>query len=279
MVETIQNAIVQESQAEVQADPAQPDDGEVETLLAAEINTLWSDHVRLSADRKVTSKELRQIRARLAERLSAMKSLLSHPGRSGEWRGWLRQHGIPRSTADRLVSRYSETLCVDRVNVPSGAISDPATPTHEKLATSVWSSLKKTLATGESVVQFVGCFVTAAGIAHEWRPEGLMIFNPMPKAADGVIETTTAAEITCPVSQPAESGEANPADATAADPTTQPPQGGNAIPAETSAAEPAPPPSCETATCTAGPAAETSATPLAVEQAAAAVDAGGSDAA
>jgi len=169
MLETIQNAMVQEPDAEAQPGTTPPDDSTTQNRLAQENTTLWSDHARLSADRKATSKELRHIRAILAERLAAMKSLLSHPGRSGEWRGWLRQHGIPRSTADRLVSRYSVTLCVDRGNVLSGSISEPAMPTAEKLAETVWSSLKKTLATGESAVQFVRCLVTAAGIAHEWR--------------------------------------------------------------------------------------------------------------
>ncbi len=234
MLETIQNAIVQEPQAECQPGTTQPDDGAIENQLTQEITTLWSDHVRLSTDCKTTAKELRQIRASLAERLAAMKSLLSHPGRSGEWRGWLRERKIPRSTADRLVIRYSETLGIENGNVPSGAISEPEIPTAEKLAETVWSSLKKTLATGESVVQFVACFVTAAGIAHEWRPKGLMIFNPIPKAADGVTGTDAAAEITRPTPQPALSGEPNPADARATGPAPQPSEDVSALGAQES---------------------------------------------
>jgi hypothetical protein len=260
MVEIVEHEIVQEPQADAQPDTTRPEDSTIENQLTQEITTLWSDHVRLSTDRRTTAKELRQIRASLAERLAAMKSLLSHPGRSGEWRGWLRQHGIPRSTADRLVSRYSETLCVDRGNVPSGAVSDPATPTHEKLATSVWSSLKKTLATGESVVQFVGCLVTAAGIAHEWRPEGLMIFNPVFKAADGVTDTGVSTEATCPAPQVAEGGDANPAAASTADPGPQlsddVPAAADELPASVPAADPAPEPSCGTPAAVEGLAAE-----------------------
>jgi hypothetical protein len=104
-VDAIQDVVTAEPDAEVQVGTTQFDDTAIETRLTQEISALWGTHLRLSADRKATAKELRQIRASLAERLSAMKSLLSRPGRGGQWRGWLRQQSIPRSTADRLVAR------------------------------------------------------------------------------------------------------------------------------------------------------------------------------
>src|ERR1039458_2637432 len=120
LVEAIQDVVVAEQETATQPDLAQPVDTIIETQLTEEISALWSDHLRLSADRKATAKDLRQVRAILAERLHAMKSLLSRPGRGGEWRGWLRQQAIPRSTADRLVSRHAETL--GERNVTSGGI-------------------------------------------------------------------------------------------------------------------------------------------------------------
>src|ERR1035437_7246393 len=113
MLDTIENATISEPEPEAETQPGttRPDDGEIETQLTEEISSLWNQHTRLSADRKATSKELRQIRASLAERLSGMKSLLSRPGRLGQWRGWLNQRGIPRSTADRLVARHAVSLC------------------------------------------------------------------------------------------------------------------------------------------------------------------------
>ena len=207
LVEAIQDVVIAEPETETQPDPTQPDDSRIEDRLAEEISTLWSDHVRLSASRKVTSKELRQIRASLAGRLAAMKSLLSHPGRSGEWRGWLRERGIPRSTADRLVDRHAETLCSHDENVPSGAISEPAKPTAEGLAETVWSSLKKVLTTSQSVVEFIGCIAKISGVPHEWRDGGLMIFNPVTRAADELSGSISAPE---PAPQPSDGGDANP---------------------------------------------------------------------
>jgi len=257
-IEAIQNVVSSEPELGEQQGTAQPDDGAIETRLTEEISSLWSEHTRLSADRKVTSKELRLLRARLAQTLHQMKALLARPGRGGEWRGWLRQQGIPRSSADRLVARYAETLGTNKgEELHNGAIPESPEDSAEKLATAVWSSsLKKVLVTGESVFQFLASIAQISGIPHERRQEGLMIFNHVPKAAD---EATASAP--------------------AADPAPQPPQGGNAVQAETSAAEPAPQPSGETPGSIEQPAAETTATPLAAEQTAAVPDAGKSDAA
>jgi hypothetical protein len=218
MLETIENAIIPEPEPEAGAQPgtAQPDDSTIENQLTEEIRTLWSDHVRLSADRKATSKELRQIRASLAERLAAMKTLLSRPGRGGQWRSWLRARGIPRSTADRLAARHAETLCSHDGNVPTGATSGPAKPVAEKLAKSVWQRFRKVLATDESVIQFIGCIAELAGVGHEQRAEGLLIFKPAPKAAE---ELPGSAPATRPASQSSDEAAAmteEPGDETAA---------------------------------------------------------------
>jgi hypothetical protein len=111
----------------------------------------------------------------------------------------LRERGIPRSTADRLVARHAETLCADNENVPTGAISEPAKPTAEKLAETVWPSLKKVLTTHESILRFIGCIVTASGVAHEQREEGLVIFNLVGKPADDLPGSVSVAQ---PVPQP-----------------------------------------------------------------------------
>jgi hypothetical protein len=147
------------------------------------------------------------------------------------------------------VGRHAESLGSQDGNCFTEAISEPPTPTPEKLAKTVWSSLKKTLVTGESVFQFIGCLVTAAGVAHEWRSEGLMILNPVVQAADGATGTSEAAG---PAPQSAVSGDANPADARGA--------------------EPAPRPSVDVSAAIKEPAVETATTPPATGQAPAVAD-------
>ena len=222
MLETVENNIVHELEPEAEAQPGttQPDDGAIETQLTQEISDLWSDHVRLSANHKTTAKELRQIRASLAERLHAMKSLLSHPGRGGQWRGWLKQRGIPRSTADRLVARHAETLGSDNEgNVPTGAISNSPEESAEQLAKSVWQRFRKVLATDECVIRFIGCIAEISGVAHEQRAEGLVILKPAPKAAAELPESASATD---PAPQPSDGGDVSteePAAEAAATPT------------------------------------------------------------
>jgi hypothetical protein len=199
LVEAIQDVVVAEQETATQPDLAQPVDTIIETQLTEEISALWSDHLRLSADRKATAKDLRQVRAILAERLHAMKSLLSRPGRGGEWRGWLRQQAIPRSTADRLVSRHAETL--GERNVPSGAISEPGDANAEKLAKDVWLRIRKFLTTDEAVIRFINGIAALSGVGHEECADGLLIFKSVPKAAEGLPGTAPAID---PAPQPSE---------------------------------------------------------------------------
>jgi hypothetical protein len=257
MVEIVEHEIVQEpeAEAEAQASTTQTDDTIIETQLAQQISDLWSDHARLSADQKATAKELRQIRATLAERLYEMKSLLSRPGRSGQWRSWLRQRHIPRSTADRLASRHGETQGIEDGNVPNGAIPNSPEDSAGKLAKSVWQRFRKTLATYEAVIQFIDQIAELSGVGHERREGGLMIFCPVHKAADGVIGTDAAVEVTALAPQHSEGEGGNPAD---------PP-----------ATAPAPPPSDEVCPhATQEPSGDVAATPAEVMLVAAASDVG-----
>jgi hypothetical protein len=218
LVEAIQDVVIAEPETEVQPDQTQPDESAVEMQLTEEINTLWSDHVRLSANRRVTGKELRQIRASLAERLHEMKSLLSRPGRGGEWRGWLRERGIPRSSADRLCARHGETLGIENGIAPCEAISNSQDEGAEKLAKSVWQRFRKTLATGEVVIDFIDRIAELAGVGHEQRAEGLLIFKPAPRAAEELPATAPTVD---PAPQPSDEVTAiaeEPRDETAAAP-------------------------------------------------------------
>jgi hypothetical protein len=132
----------------------------------------------------------------------------------------LRERGIPRSTADRFVARHAETLCSHNDNVPTGAISEPAKPTADKLAEAVWSALRNVLTAGESVVQFIGCIAKVSGVADEWREEGLVILNAIPEAADGL--PGSASPQSDPASQPSDDGDAEGAEPAAETATATP---------------------------------------------------------
>jgi hypothetical protein len=66
-----------------------------------------------------------------------MKEVLAKPGRNAEWSAFLREHNIPRATADRLVVRHQRDLNPD-ANCVTGAESEPPEEEVRKLFASVW---------------------------------------------------------------------------------------------------------------------------------------------
>jgi hypothetical protein len=67
---------------------------------------------------------------------------------------------------------------------------------------------QKVLTTGESVVEFIGCIAKVSGVPHEWREIGLMIFYPVPEAADGLPGSAIAFPPAGPASPPSDEASA-----------------------------------------------------------------------
>ncbi|MGD0694787.1 MAG: hypothetical protein ABSB82_08015 [Terriglobia bacterium] len=187
---------------------------------ADEIAQLWTVHVQAKGVVRKTREEMKAVRQRLSERLSEIKPLLVRPGRSGQWSAWLKERGISRASADGLVRRYAAALPGHESTHEE--ISNPPDDSAENLAKVVWSRLKKVLATDQSAIDFIGCLVTASGVAHEQRDDGLVIFNPVPKAADQLSDSAPATD---PIPQPCDEASniaaEPPAEASAAIPATE----------------------------------------------------------
>lgn len=190
MIEALQNVVAAEPEPEIpqvvdrpeahnpEWEPAREDsDSATETQLAAEISELWIQHTQLSGTRRITAKEFRLLRAKLAERLYGMKQLLCRVGRGGQWRGYLRQHHIPRTTADRLCERYSETLATESENAPTGAING-AEDTVEQLVQSLLPRLKRSLPDAPSVFRFLAAVGGAFGLKSEATEDCIMLSQP-----------------------------------------------------------------------------------------------------
>jgi hypothetical protein len=90
----------------------------------------------------------------LGEHLSELKEMLSKPGRGGQWSSFLKEKGIPRATADRLVQRH-EQLINPTANCVSEPISEPTIEEVQKLFASVWPKLGRTLRTKQSLDLFI----------------------------------------------------------------------------------------------------------------------------
>jgi hypothetical protein len=147
-----------------------------ESQLTMEINTLWGEHVRVARAKKITTVELRYLRATLAEKLFTMKRVLSRPGRLGQWRSWLEEVTIPRSTADRLVERHAEISGEATGNVPSEAF----TPEQrvEALVKATLPRLRKVLTSPKMVYQFVCAVVAEFGLDSKASDGGILLMQP-----------------------------------------------------------------------------------------------------
>ncbi len=131
-----------------------PETMESQTELGEAITSLWSAHVNAKNTVRATNEELRALRAKLGEQLSAMKQILAKPGCDGQWSGFLRERNIPRATGDRLVSRHLRSLDPN-ANCVTEDVSEPTEEEVQRLFTSVWPKLHRTLRSRQSVDLFV----------------------------------------------------------------------------------------------------------------------------
>jgi hypothetical protein len=152
-------------------------DAETERKLTTDITDLWSVHVQAQNTVATTKEELKVIRQNLGERLHEMKQLLARPGRNGQWSSFLQEHGIPRTTGDRLIAGHLRSVAPE-TNCPSDAIHAPTTEDIEKLFKSRRPKLARILTTRESVYGFILCLISRASLPHERRDEGILIFHP-----------------------------------------------------------------------------------------------------
>jgi hypothetical protein len=191
MIEALQDVVAAEPEPEVQSIPDQPEperqpepepviiqdeDAAKESRLSEEIIGLWSQHIDLSGNRRATGKELRILRSKLAERLFVVKQLLCRAGRGGQWRGWLKQRGIPRSSADRFCERHAEILGIKNHDAPSGATEQEET--FERLLQSCLPRLKRTLPDTQSVFRFIAAVGEAFGLKSETTDDCVMLSQP-----------------------------------------------------------------------------------------------------
>jgi hypothetical protein len=125
-----------------------------EQMLGEAITSLWSEHLNAKNTARATNEELRRIRAMLGEQLSELKQILAKPGRGGQWSSFLLERGIPRATADRLVSRHLRSLDPN-ANCATEELSEPTDEDVRKLFIAVWPKLRRTLRSRHSIKCFV----------------------------------------------------------------------------------------------------------------------------
>jgi hypothetical protein len=144
--------VLKAARAEHEREQAQ--DAEPQNALGEAITCLWAAHVIAKNTARATKAELHEIRLKLGEHLHEMKKLLAAPGRDGQWSGFLREHNIPRATADRLVARHQRSIDPD-ANLLTEPIPEPTEKEVETLFKSILPKLRRTLRSRQSFDLFM----------------------------------------------------------------------------------------------------------------------------
>jgi hypothetical protein len=167
---------------------------EDEVCLTTEIIQYWDLHLRHQGSMQETTRQARVVRKHLGSLLFRLKQVLAKPGRDGRWSSFLREHGIPRATADRLVARHQQSLdpSANRLNE---ATSKPTAEQVEKLFNSLRPRLRRVLVTPGSVYQFVLVLAsTCNDPCFELREEGILVRMPTADVANSQRHVDIAAK-------------------------------------------------------------------------------------
>jgi DNA-binding transcriptional MerR regulator len=153
-----------------------------ESVLTDQIVQLWQIHVDFRASIKNETQKFRSLRDELGRHLSEMKQVLARPGRSGQWSSFLKEHKIPRATADRLVQKHERSLR-PHTNRLSEAISEPTEQEIQRLLAKVLPKLCRVLRTPQSTYRFLDLVTSVFdGIDRRATEEGLLIVKPSQNA-------------------------------------------------------------------------------------------------
>ena len=165
-----------------QADNPLQDEG----ALTTEIVQLWHVHGDYKKSIRQETEQFRALRNELGKLLHQMKELLARPGRGGQWSAWLKERDIPRSTADRLVQRYEQSLNPND-NRLVGSISEPTEEEIQKVFFKVIRKLRPVLRTPQSVYRFVDLLTLSCdGTVRRVTEEGILVMKPGRDAMFGV---------------------------------------------------------------------------------------------
>ena len=151
---------------------------EDEACLTVEILQYWDIHLHYHGSMKETNQKAREVRQHLGKLLFHLKQVLAKPGRDGRWSSFLKEHGIPRATADRLVARHQRSLDPD-ANRLNEATSEPTKEGVQKVFTSLWPRLRRVLVNPGSIYQFVLALASACkDSCFEDRDNGILVLKP-----------------------------------------------------------------------------------------------------
>ncbi|MGB6688526.1 MAG: hypothetical protein WBE76_11845 [Terracidiphilus sp.] len=162
---------------------------ERESEINQEIGRLWSAQKDRDATARRTREELKALRRSLAEHLHEMKGLLVQTGRGGRWASYLREHRIPRATADRYVNLHESTLASSGEKRLTEAIPTSTEERVHLLFGKLLPRLRSVLTTQEAAFLFVCELICGLpDIQGDVTDSGAEVFRPAEESNSALLD-------------------------------------------------------------------------------------------
>jgi hypothetical protein len=154
--------------------------------LSGEIIFQWFNRKSLQREMSGQQAELSRIDGILSGLMYEQKKRLSRLGRNGAWCGWLRQHGIPRSTADRLTMEHAEFFGLQN-ELPHREQVEPLEGRISQAAYRVSGRHDQMLPSPRSRMLFVRCLADLLGLVVDIAEDGsARLSTPVPVSDEDI---------------------------------------------------------------------------------------------
>jgi len=154
--------------------------------LSGEILSHWHNRKSFQREMNGLQAEVSRIDGVLSGLLYEQKKRLCRLGKNGGWSRWLKQHKIPRATADRLVLEHIEFFGLrdelpkrERFELPSWKISRAAQEVGERH--------ENMLKAPDSKIKFLWCLADRLGVAVDYGVDGsIRLSTPPPDKPEDI---------------------------------------------------------------------------------------------
>lgn len=150
--------------------------------LSGEIIFQWFNRKSFRREMAGQEAEIARIDGVLSGLLYEQKKRLSRLGRNGRWNAWLKQHNIPRSTADRLVMEHVEFFGLQH-ELPQRERPEPLEGNISLAANRVSDRHVQMLKTPRTRMMFMSCLADRFGLGVDFNEDGSVRLSTPPPAS------------------------------------------------------------------------------------------------
>jgi hypothetical protein len=154
--------------------------------LSGEIISQWFQRKSLQREMAGLQADLSRKDGVLSGLLYEQKKRLSRIGRNGGWSRWLKQHRIPRATADRLAMEHVEFFGLQH-ELPQRERPEPLEGNISQAAYRTSDRLEQMLKSPRSKMIFLSCLADRFGLGVQFGEDGsICLSTPPPEKPEDI---------------------------------------------------------------------------------------------